>query len=441
MQFIAQLVKNLLNVLPYGDKIKAILKIKGYDFFIWQNNRIGLYLFLPFRIFFQKKTSFPLPPRRILIDISNIAKFDSQSGIPRVVKQLVFYLDKLSGSSFQSIAVYAYKGDLYYAERFTRKLCGKQYYDGRFPLKILPQDILLMADACWFVQENFKNIFIKIHESGGEIYTFVHDLIPLLYQELVPQWLPKLFKDWLLSALANGRGLIAISKTVADETIEYVKTHNLPHRQELKIAYSHNGADIRITKREHSIRKQMINCFNKKVPIFLILGSIDIRKGHAFVLKAFENLWSEGVEACLCIAGQQGWGVEAFMRSMFEHPELNKHIFWFNHPTDAEVIYCYQHARALIFASETEGFGLPLTEAAQYGLPIICSDIPVFREICKEHATYFSLASSQNLVSAIKNWLNDANPPNSSMISWLTWEESAKNLLDILLNQRWYQAL
>lgn len=50
---------------------------------------------------------------------------------------------------------------------------------------------------------------------------------------------------------------------------------------------------------------------------------------------------------------------------------------------DLELYAWYKGATALIFPSYYEGFGLPIIEAMQFGLPIICSDIPVFREIGK----------------------------------------------------------
>ena len=65
----------------------------------------------------------------------------------------------------------------------------------------------------------------------------------------------------------------------------------------------------------------------------------------------------------------------------------------------------YDSADALLAASEGEGFGLPLIEAAQHGLPIIARDIPVFREVAGENAYYFSGKDPQTLTEALRNWL------------------------------------
>jgi len=56
---------------------------------------------------------------------------------------------------------------------------------------------------------------------------------------------------------------------------------------------------------------------------------------------------------------------------------------------DALLSYCYRHAVCLLFPSRHEGFGMPLTEAMVHGCPVVCSDIPCFREICDDAAVFF----------------------------------------------------
>jgi glycosyltransferase involved in cell wall biosynthesis len=98
----------------------------------------------------------------------------------------------------------------------------------------------------------------------------------------------------------------------------------------------------------------------------------------------------------------------------------------------------YAQATCLIAASEAEGFGLPLIEAAQHGLPIIARDIPVFREVAGEHAYYFSGKKSETLAEAIRNWLalsQAGGAPESRFMPWLTWQQSAKSLLDLVVKE------
>ena len=61
----------------------------------------------------------------------------------------------------------------------------------------------------------------------------------------------------------------------------------------------------------------------------------------------------------------------------------------------------YAASTCLISASEGEGFGLPLIEAAQHKIAIIARDIPVFREVAGDHAFYFNGNESTDLPKAI----------------------------------------
>jgi glycosyltransferase involved in cell wall biosynthesis len=87
----------------------------------------------------------------------------------------------------------------------------------------------------------------------------------------------------------------------------------------------------------------------------------------------------------------------------------------------------------LIAASEGEGFGLPLIEAAQKKIPIIARDIPVFKEVAGKHAYYFENSKEPEVITeTIKEWLDlykEGKHPSSDDMPWLTWEESAKQLL------------
>jgi glycosyltransferase involved in cell wall biosynthesis len=129
------------------------------------------------------------------------------------------------------------------------------------------------------------------------------------------------------------------------------------------------------------------------------------------------------------IVGKAGWRNEAFIDRMQHHPQLGKRLFWLQGLSDGYLDYLYQKSDCLIAASEGEGFGLPLIEAAQYGLPIIARDIPVFREVAGDHASYFtSLAELKGSVDGQVYKHKD-----SSQITYLTWQQSAKNLVEVII--------
>jgi alpha-1,2-rhamnosyltransferase len=99
-----------------------------------------------------------------------------------------------------------------------------------------------------------------------------------------------------------------------------------------------------------------------------------------------------------------------------------------NDATDDELNYCYTRAKAVIIASFAEGFGLPLVEALHFGKKVFASDIPVFREIGKEHLVYFSLADPQQLIKKILEYESGDQSMNSEMYVSRSWDESVRDL-------------
>jgi glycosyltransferase involved in cell wall biosynthesis len=97
----------------------------------------------------------------------------------------------------------------------------------------------------------------------------------------------------------------------------------------------------------------------------------------------------------------------------------------------------YSASTCLIAASYGEGFGLPLIEAAQHGLPILARDIPVFREVAGKHASYFTANDPEELAKAIETWISEYDNNThikSNGMSHLTWKQSAEKLVNVMLN-------
>jgi glycosyltransferase involved in cell wall biosynthesis len=170
-----------------------------------------------------------------------------------------------------------------------------------------------------------------------------------------------------------------------------------------------------------------------------MVGTLEARKGHRQAVDAMEQLWADKVDANLVIVGNQGWKTEDLVEQIQRHPELNNRLFWLQGISDEMLEQLYRSARALLAASQGEGFGLPLIEAAQYELRIIARDIPVFREVAGEHAYYFRGEDASELADAMRSWLllGDAAPASTG-IPWMTWQQSSRQFLDVVLGKRWH---
>jgi glycosyltransferase involved in cell wall biosynthesis len=212
----------------------------------------------------------------------------------------------------------------------------------------------------------------------------------------------------------------------------------------LAIGWSHNGADLTVpaTRAGLSNASQAALTALGNGPSFLMVGTIEPRKGYAQVLTAFEKLWDSGHDVRLVIIGRPGWMVEELVEKLRRHPKLGSLLFWLEDVSDVDLDRIYGACTCLIAASEGEGFGLPLIEAAQHGLPILARDIRVFREIAGEHASFFKGRTPEALAEAITKWLKlraQNRQPASESIPWVTWAQSADRLKTILLEGNWYK--
>ena len=244
--------------------------------------------------------------------------------------------------------------------------------------------------------------------------------------------------EWLEGIMGSASGFICISDAVANELNEWMVHH--PPRQPFlpEIKSFHLGADIEnsapskgLPENSESILTQL-----QSKPTFLMVGTIEPRKGHKQTLEAFETLWSQGKDINLVIVGKEGWLIDDLFKKLRSHPEKNKHIFWLEGISDEYLEKVYAASTCLIAASEGEGFGLPLIEAAQYKLPIIARDIPVFREVAGSDAYYFENDKDPEvLADAINQWLNlfaEETHPKSDDMPWLTWHQSTQQLATII---------
>jgi alpha-1,2-rhamnosyltransferase len=244
------------------------------------------------------------------------------------------------------------------------------------------------------------------------------------------------YEVWFDRIVLASDAVVGISKSVADEFCAFVRSRErAPSRQ--RVGWFHLGADFQAPANKPPSRKAAAIRASGP-PYFLSVGTIEPRKGYAVALAAFDKLWSVGVDARYVIVGRCGWHVRALQRRIVEHPQYGRRLFWLDDATDADLEHLYEGARALVFSSFAEGFGLPIIEAMRHKLPVIASDAPIFREIGGDAIAYFDLLDSDSLAQRIEDALASRGASTPPPVQ--TWREAAKHLLEIVRNDK-YQIL
>lgn len=140
---------------------------------------------------------------------------------------------------------------------------------------------------------------------------------------------------------------------------------------------------------------------------FLIAPSI--RRGHknlARLLEALSQLNHEPAPA-LVLTGFDG-GASEDLRALLQSLGLTDRVFVFGWVSDADMDGLYSAAEMLAFPPLAEGFGLPLLEAMQFGLPVATSNCSSMPEVGGDAALYFDPYSVRDIVAAIERLLGDA---------------------------------
>lgn len=377
--------------------------------------------------------------RQLLVDISELAQRDSKTGIQRVVRSILYELLINPPVGFRVEPVYAtVEGRYKYASHFTLNFlaCPSESLCDEL-IECQAGDVFLGLDLFSYGVTAHQEFYQQLRRDGVDVRFVVYDLLPLLLPHAFIEGVVQSHLAWL-NIVAESDGAICISKAVADELAEFYKVNGPPRLRPFKIDWFHLGADVENSVPTYGLPDEAEHVFQEIAlrPTFLIVGTIEPRKGQAQTLAAFELLWKQGVKVNLVIVGKQGWMVEALMEHLRQHPELNRYLFLLEGISDEYLEKVYAASTCLIAASEAEGFGLPLIEAAQHKLPIIARDIPVFKEVAGEHAFYFGGVEETVLEDAIKHWLTlyrEKKHPTSDNMPWLTWRESAQQLLKCIV--------
>jgi glycosyltransferase involved in cell wall biosynthesis len=380
--------------------------------------------------------------KQLLVDISELFQRDTKTGIQRVVRSIIagLFAEPPDGYHVELVYTTPEAVGYRYARSFAARLNNDSTPAGPDDW-VVPYsgDIFLGLDLSYLVLH--QSLFFKhLREIGVHTHFVVYDILPMIAPELFPEHVVQIHTRWL-QQIAQADGLVCISATVAQQ----VKTL-LPEdasalaRRPLAIEWFHLGADIGNSIPSTGLpaeAESMLAKLSGRLS-FLMVGTLEPRKGLMQAILAFDLLWQRGLDLNLVLVGKPGWDNEALLQRIRDHQELGQRLFWFSEVSDEFLQKIYASSDCLIAASHHEGFGLPLIEAAQQKLPIIARDIAVFREVAGVHADYFPNRSEpEALAETVQGWMSkfeQQTHPRSEAMPWLTWKQSHAMLVSTLLS-------
>lgn len=385
-------------------------------------------------------------PRTLYVDVTALALHDLGSGVQRVVRSVmrrllargVWLEDSGSAATRCTVRVEPVRlnyGRYEIARGFAWRelgLLGDAPPDE--PVRARRGDVFLGLDLVTDGVHQHETVFEQWRAAGMSVHFLVHDLLPVRHPEWFPEEAVSHFRGWLETIVRVSDSLVCNSRATAADVTLWL--HEAAIARHPAVTWSHLGADLPVpppVSGEDPAADALAARLAGRAA-FLMVGTVEPRKGHTGVLDAFERLWAAGHDVDLVIVGRAGWQVDELVGRLRSHPEAGTRLIWLESASDALLACLYGSVRALIMASKGEGFGLPLVEAAQRQLPLLVRDLPVFRELAGDHAFWWS--GDETLADDLLRWLDlfdRGHHPRSERLEWLDWDRATQGLLVALL--------
>ncbi len=230
---------------------------------------------------------------------------------------------------------------------------------------------------------------------NAPVVTTIHDLYPYECPENFgfPQvWFNRLF---LRQAIRNSDGLPCVSQITLDKLKFYFP--NLKPQQKTEVVYNYVDFEGIETKAPQAIAEDS--------QFVLSVAQHRQNKNLDLLIKAYAKLLETSKiapESKLIIVGTSGPETEN-IKNLIGQLDLEHRVNLLSALDDGELCWLYQNCQAFVIPSSTEGFCLPLAEALHFSDRIVCSDIPIFREIASSQCAYFSFENDAvaNLTQAM----------------------------------------
>ncbi len=324
------------------------------------------------------------------------ARLYSQTGVGTYLKNLIYFLEKKDLKN-KLIYIYLLPEDYKKLTFKNKNILKRKVYERwhtigeqiGFAVKLYQDNLDLMH----FTYFSYPIFYFR------KFVATVHDVTPLLFKTGKASTknkfiydLKHLFFRWILRCqIARASKIITPTLTVRGqlETIYGKKISN-------KISPIYEGVNYQImnSKENKSLGKKFTD-------FFIYVGNFYPHKNVQKLMEAFSKVKTSSK---LLLIGPNDYFSARILHYINIMKWTNK-IVLISDSSIQDLIYFYKNAKALIHPSLSEGFGLPLIEAAYFNCPVIASDIRVFQELLDDNYLAFNPNDTDDIVEKINSFI------------------------------------
>lgn len=383
----------------------------------------------------------------ILVDVSNACRDTANSGVIRVTRRLcrelqhycqphyVVWGGKEQGYVFPTRAEYhqlsQYNGPVisedapYSLDTVRLRLADANLLKADMPTWLLLTETVL--------EENGQYIRAAVKQLGIKIGAIFYDAIPIIRPDLVKDKIIANNHSHYMKGLASCDVVIPISQFSAHSLDTFWKAKSISGCDIVtNLLPGEFGGAQRITK-THGDVLQKID--------LLCVSTLEPRKNHRRLIEAvnqFANQHPE-IDWCLTLIGNRYAGGDGITDFVEQACRDNPRIQWLGVVDDERLHQAYKDCTFTIYASEIEGFGMPILESIWHGKPCICHEQGVMSELAAGGGCLTTDVTGINKLACAIGELATNNPLYTKLLNEATtrpiktWQEYADNFLNVLI--------
>ena len=353
---------------------------------------------------------------RIYFDVTHAHRARHSSGLLRVSRRL---LDEMQQRAECEIVPCVWK----------RRKCAYVEESDRIGVTPGPGDRLLVPSLFSELERPGFTRFIT--DTAARTCAVFHDAIPLKDPETA--WPDSVTRHpFYMKALSGFDRVLAVSDHSRRELLGYwrwVGAEDVPVVDTIR-----HGANF------DALPRRPPRVDQDRPPVVLSVGILEPRKDQTLLLDVCDQLWADGRQFELRIVGRtnphHGKPIVRRIKDLRRAGRAVEHLSSVN---DAELRAHYERAQLTVFASRSEGCGLPVVESLWMGVPCVCSDIPPVRELSRDGGCLeFTAGCGSSLRRAVEHLLAEPSPELARLGQEIesrilpTWADTAQDVLAVM---------
>lgn len=243
--------------------------------------------------------------------------------------------------------------------------------------------------------------------TGWKPVFLVHDLIPISHPQFCRPGEAERHRLRMRAVLESAAGVIVNSAATREAFLDFAAGE---HRTSppIQVAWLATRGETQVAGLPASHR-----------PTFVVIGTLEARKNHILLLRIWERLSAEMKDSAprLVLIGQRGWEADDVFALLDGSEALRDAVLELDTCDDATLQAWLKQSTALLMPSFVEGFGIPVIEALEAGLPVIASEQPVFREIAGDIPMYLDPHDEQAWEAAIRSYCEDDQDRSRQLVA------------------------